>query len=71
MLERMVRMEARIEHHLQNVRSCTSRDLASKESIRGGGMLQVTRAESERHHSAGEWPERSDYDRIVHRGSIA
>ena len=30
----------RIRDHLQNVRSCTSRDLASKESIRGGIMDQ-------------------------------
>lgn len=31
----------RIGDHLQNVRSCTSRDLDSKESMRGGGIAAM------------------------------
>ena len=33
MLEREVKMKAKVEDHLQKVRSWTSRDLASKETI--------------------------------------
>ena len=32
--------KARIEEHLQKVRSCTSQDLASEESIRGSRILR-------------------------------
>ena len=54
--------------HLQNVRSCTSRDLASKESIRGGGGLQAMRADFERHHSGVGGQKEVMNDRVI--GSV-
>ena len=65
-------MDMKPGDHLQKVRSCTSRDLASRESIRRGGVLSIMRIDFERHHScvAGRKLEGSD-DRLAHSDSTS
>ena len=63
-------VKVKIEDHLQKVRSCTSRDLVSKESMRSGERLQVMRADFERHHS-GECQKEAMIGSFERHGSMS